>query len=161
MFKKIVSLKTPVGANYPQSIDLPEGPKLLLFNRDWSIGMIEEKFSRHFMVVHTFVSDAACVKYCTPPEKRDPKEERLSEYQWAVQAAGEYAQCMQTWLGNDDFFYCHWVAESEEDVYRQLDAFELEGKVVNSLISEMHQFVTAYRGSDKILRQYPEVGDKW
>jgi hypothetical protein len=37
----------------------------------------------------------------------------------------------------------------------------LEGKVVNSLISEMHQFVTAYRGSDEILRQYPEVGDKW
>ena len=102
--------------------------------------MIEEKFSRHFMVVHTFVSDEAREKYCTPPEKREPKEERLSEYQWAVQAAGEYAQCMQTWLGNDEFFYCHWVAESEEDVYRQLDAFELEGKVVNSLISEMHQF---------------------
>ena len=74
--------------------------------------MIEEKFSRHFMVVHTFVSDEARAKYCTPPEKRDPKEERLSEYQWAVQAAGEYAQCMQTWLGNDGFFYCHWVAES-------------------------------------------------
>ena len=123
--------------------------------------MIEEKFSRHFMVVHTFVSDEARAKYCTPPEKRDPKEERPTEYQWAVQSTGEYAQCMQTWLGNDDFFYCHWVAESEEDVYRQLDAFEVEGKVVNSLISEMHQFVTAYRGSDKILRQYPEVGDKW
>ena len=30
--------------------------------------MIEEKFSRHFMVVHTFVSDEARVKYCTPPE---------------------------------------------------------------------------------------------
>jgi hypothetical protein len=30
--------------------------------------MIEEKFSRHFMVVHTFVSDEARAKYCTPPE---------------------------------------------------------------------------------------------
>ena len=123
--------------------------------------MVEENFSRHFMVVHTFVSDEARAMYCTPPEKCEPKAERLSEYQWAVQATGEYAQCMQTWLGNDDFFYCHWVAESEEDVYRQLDAFELEGKVVNSLISEMHQFVTAYRASDEIMRQYPEVGDKW
>ena len=80
---------------------------------------------------------------------------------WAVPAVGEYAQGMQTWMGNDDFCYCHWVAESEENVHRQLDAFELEGKVVNSLISEMHQFVTAYRGLDKILRQYQEVGDKW
>ena len=140
---------------------MQEGHQLLLLGRHWSMAMIEEKFSRHFMVVHTFVSDEARAKYCTPPEKREPKEERLSEYQWAVQATGEYAQCMQTWLGNDDFFYCHWVAESEEDVYRQLDDFELEGKVVNSLISEMHQFVTAYRGSDKILRQYPDVGDKW
>ena len=82
----------------PTRIDLPAGPKLLSLNTDWSIVMIEEKFSRHFMVVHTFVSGEAREKYCTPPEKREPKEERLSEYQWAVQAAGEYAQCMQTWL---------------------------------------------------------------
>ena len=66
--------------------------------------MIEKNFSRHFMVVHTCVSDEARAMYCTTPEKREPKAERLSEYQWAVQATGEYAQCMQTWLGNDDFF---------------------------------------------------------
>ena len=68
--------------------------------------------------------------------------------------------CKPGW-GMMIFFYCHWVAESEEDVYRQLDAFELVGKVVNSLISEMYQFVTAYRASDEIMRHYPEVGDKW
>ena len=68
---------------------------------------------------------------------------------------------MQTYWGNDYCSYCHWVAEGEEDVYRQLDAFELEGKVVNYLISEMHQFVTAYRASDEIMRHYPEVSDKW
>ena len=82
-------------------------------------------------------------------------------YDDIAQQFGDMDPKLQHFLGNDDFFYCHWVAESEEDVYRQLDAFELEGKVVNSLISEMHQFVTAYRGSDKILRQYPEDGDKW
>ena len=54
---------------------------------------------------------------------------------------------MQTWCGNDDFRYCHWVAESEDDVYRQLDAFELEGKVANSLVGEMFQFVSAYHAS--------------
>ena len=44
------------------------------------------------------------------------------------------------------------VAESEEDVYRPLGTFELEGKVVNSLVSEMFQFVSAYRASDDELR---------
>ena len=46
--------------------------------------MIEEKFSRHFMVIHIFVSDEARAMCCMPPEKREPKAERLSEYQWAV-----------------------------------------------------------------------------
>lgn len=113
------------------------------------------------MVVHTFVSEEARLQYLTPPEKRDSPQPRRSELQWAINAIGEYAQCMQTWCGNDDFFYCHWIAESEEDVYRQLDAFDLEGKVVNSLISEMFQFMTAYRGSDEIMRQYPETNGKW
>ena len=88
--------------------------------------MLKERFSRHFFVIHTFVSQEARQQYLKPPEKRNPREIRPTELQWAVSAIGEYAQCMQTWCGNDDFFYCHWVAESEDDVYRQLNIFELE-----------------------------------
>ena len=62
----------------------PEQPQLLQSTRDGRIVMIEEKFSSRFMVLHTFVSDEARAIYCTPPEKREPKAERLSEYQWAV-----------------------------------------------------------------------------
>ena len=123
--------------------------------------MLKERFSRHYFVVHTFVSEEARREYLTPPEKREPPEPRPTELQWAVQAVGEYAQCMQTWVGNDDFFYCHWVAESEEDVYKQLHAFELEEKVVNSRATEMQQFMSAYRASDEIMRQYPSESDKW
>ena len=123
--------------------------------------MLKERFSRHFFVVHTFVSEEARREYLTPPERREPPEPRPTELQWAVQAVGEYAQCMQTWVGNDDFFYCHWVAESEEDVYKQLHAFELEEKVVNSRATEMQQFMSAYRASDEIMRQYPSESDKW
>ena len=123
--------------------------------------MLKERFSRHFFVVHTFVSEEARREYLTPPEKREPPEPRPTELQWAVQAVGEYAQCMQTWVGNDDFLYCHWIAESEEDVYKQLHAFELEEKVVNSRATEMQQFMSAYRASDEIMRQYPSESDKW
>ncbi len=123
--------------------------------------MVKEHFSRHFLVVHTFVSDEARTAYLTPPEKRDPPQERQSEHQWAINSNGEFAQCMQTWVGNDDFLYCHWMAESEDDVYRQLDEFGLEGNVVSSMVSEMFQFMSAYRGSNEILQQFPEESDKW
>ena len=123
--------------------------------------MLKEQFARHFLVVHTFVSDEARKAYLTPPEKRDPPQERQTEHQWAIDAAEEFAQCMQTWVGNDNFLYCHWIAESEVDVYRQLNAFELEGKVVSSMVSEMFQFMSAYRDSKQIFQQYPEEGDKW
>ena len=50
-----------------------------------------------------------------------------------------FSQC-----GNEEFFYCHWVAKSEQDVYRQLEESNLEGKIVNSMVQEAHQFVSAY-----------------
>ena len=80
--------------------------------------MLKEQFSRHFLVVYTFVADEARKTYLTPPEKRNLPEERPTEHQWAIDAAGEFAQCMQTWVGNDDFLYCHWIAESEEGLLR-------------------------------------------
>ena len=97
----------------------------------------------------------------TPPEKRNPPQKQLPEKKWAEEAIGDFAQCMQTWVGNDDFLYCHWMANSEDDVYRQLDDWELEGKIVISKVNEIHQFVTAYRGSDTVIREYPANDGQW
>ena len=85
----------------------------------------------------------------------------MTERQWAINAFGEYAQCMQKWCRNHDFYYCHWIAESEEYVCCQLDALELESTVVNSLIKDMFKIVSAYRASDDILRQYLKADGKW
>ena len=123
--------------------------------------MIEEKFWNHFFVVHTFVSGEARKEYLTPPEKRNPPQKQLTEKKWAEEAVGDFAQCMQTWVGNDDFLYCHWMANSEDDVYRQLDIWELEGKIVISKVNEIHQFVTAYRASDTVIREYPVNDGRW
>ena len=43
--------------------------------------MIDNKFKKHFLVVHNFVSEEARVKYLTPPEKLDPPQTRLTEKQ--------------------------------------------------------------------------------
>ena len=121
-----------------------------------------EMEEEHFFVVHTFVSDEARKAYLTPPDKRDPPQKWETEYEWAERASsGEHAKCVQTWCGNEEFFYCHWIAKSEWDVYLQLEEFNLEGVVVNSMIQEVHQFMSSYRNSKEILRQYPEDGDQW
>lgn len=116
---------------------------------------------KHFMCIHTFVSEAARREYLTPPEFRTPPEERASERQWAEAASGEFATCLQTWLGNSEFFFCHWVAESEDMVIKQLEAFELEGRLINTMVHETQQFMSAYRNSDVIKRQYPSDGYMW
>ena len=123
--------------------------------------MIEEKFHSHFFVVHTFVSEEARKEYLTPPEKRNPPQKQLTEKKWAEEAIGDFAQCMQTWVGNDDFLYCHWMANSEDDVYRQLDEWELEGKIVISKVNELHQFVTTCCALHTVIREYPAYDGKW
>ena len=50
--------------------------------------MLKERFSKHFFVIHSFVSDEARQEYLTPPEKRDPPQPQKSELQWAVEAIG-------------------------------------------------------------------------
>ena len=53
--------------------------------------MLYENFSRPFLVVHTFVSEEAHSAYLTPPEYRNPPEERPTEHQWALDAIGGFA----------------------------------------------------------------------
>jgi len=45
--------------------------------------MLRERFSKHFFVIHSFVSEQARQEYLTPPEKRNPPAPRTSELQWA------------------------------------------------------------------------------
>ena len=99
--------------------------------------MHEGKYSCDFLFVHTFAYEETRLTYLTSGEKRDPPEARTRERQWAINAIGEYAQCMQTCCGNHDFYYYHWITKSKEYVCCQLDAFELDGKVVSSLITEI------------------------
>ncbi len=97
----------------------------------------------------------------TPPEKGNPPQKQWTEKSWAEDSIGDFAQCMQTWVGNYDFLYCHWMANSEDAVYRQLNDWELEGKVVSSKVNEIHQFVTAYRASETLIREYPANDGRW
>ena len=115
---------------------------------------------KHFFVVHSYIDDEAKKNYLTPPEKRDPPQKRETEREWAERVSSlKFARCVQTWTTSEDFFYCHWIAASEEHVYKQLQAANLEGKVLTSLIHECHHFFSAYRNSDHILAAFPDDKD--
>ena len=114
---------------------------------------------KHFICTHTFTSDQSRQLFLTPPENRNPPINRLNEKEWAKASKGDHATCLQTWVGNDDFFFCHWIAENEDQIYNQLAAWDLNN-IVNTLIHPMHRFMSAYRNSDEI-EQFPESGHKW
>ena len=116
---------------------------------------------KHFFAVHTFVSDEVRSQFVTPPEKRNPPEKRETEKEWVEKIQGKYARCVQTWFGNEEFFYCHWIAMSEQDVYRKLVQFNLGADRLNTMVHEVHEFLSAYRNSDETLRTYPEDGMYW
>ena len=97
---------------------------------------------KHFICTHTFSSENSCRLFLTPPENRNPPTERLYEKGWTKDSKGAYATCLQTWVGNDDFFFCHWIAEEEDHIYKQLEAWELND-IVNTLIHPMNRFMSA------------------
>ena len=116
---------------------------------------------KHFFAVHTFISDEVRRKVLTPPEKRTPPQKRKTEKEWVDGLHGKYAKCIQTWIRNEEFFYCHWIAASELSVYRQLEEFSLGDQLLNTMVHEVHEFLSAYRNSDETLRTYPEDGMYW
>ena len=60
---------------------------------------------KHFLVVHTFVSDEARRQILTPPEKRNPPQKKDTERDWVQFAkSGQYAKIVQHWITNEDFF---------------------------------------------------------
>ena len=65
---------------------------------------VDEKL-KHFLVVHTVVSDEARRKILTPPEKRDPPQKKDTERDWIQFAkSGQHAKIVQHWIMNEVFF---------------------------------------------------------
>ena len=61
---------------------------------------------------------------------------------------GEKAEMLSHWRGNDDFFFCHWEAETEADIHDLLEETGMASSMV-SMAQEMHRFVTTYDITDQ------------
>ena len=75
---------------------------------------------KRFMAIHTFHSDEtkAAMAAMTSDDPTTQKE-------WAASWKFEKCQCVATWIGNDDFFFCHWLAETDKDIHNALRKMDL------------------------------------
>ena len=53
------------------------------------------------------------------------------------------AETLQHWMGKDDFFFCHWYAESEEAIFENLEKAGFNSLMM-TLPNEMPRFVSIY-----------------
>ena len=68
---------------------------------------------KHFMCTHAFFDDDAKQAF-------EVASNCMTDRQIFEMMKGEKAEMLGHWRGNDDFFFCHWYAESEQVIIDKL-----------------------------------------
>ena len=96
---------------------------------------------KHFICTHTFSSAEAW-------EKSSDPDTVLTDRQFFDKLTGQRARVLQHWRGSEDFFFCHWEAETESDIHDLLEETGMASSMVY-MAQEMHRFVTTYDITDE------------
>ena len=96
---------------------------------------------KHFMCTHTFSSEEALEKSSNP-------DTVLTDRQFFEKLDGAKSRVLQHWRGSEDFFFCHWEAETEADIHDLLEDAGMASNMV-TMPQEMHRFVTTYDITDE------------
>lgn len=98
---------------------------------------------RHFIATHTWVSD----------EARDQVLAATSEMTDIAFFAGlkiENAEVLAHWMGQGDFFFCHWYATDADAIFESLEASGMNDLIV-TMPSEMQRFISCESTTGEIL----------
>ena len=91
---------------------------------------------RHFICTHTW----------NDPESRKAVIENtrgMTDKIFFETLKSERAETLQHWMGKDDFFFCHWYAESEEAIFENLEKAGFNSLMM-TLPTEMPRFISFY-----------------
>ena len=106
---------------------------------------------RHFMATHTWVSD----------EVRDQAllaNSKMSDREFFASLKTDSAETLAHWMGQSDFFFCHWYATSSDAIFEALDAAGLNDLMV-TMPSEMQRYINAHSTTgDKLVNPFDEDG---
>ena len=94
----------------------------------------------NYIAVHTYINDEAKALITTKP---DGRSDNFTDEDWLKTMVFEKAQCLQQWMGHDDFFFCHWSAESEQDIHDALDSIGA-GPLIQTACYAAKRFVSFF-----------------
>ena len=70
---------------------------------------------KRFMAIHTYHSEAA-----KKAMMQWAAENTASQKEFMAAQVFDKCRTVATWIGSDDFFFCHWLAETDEDIHNAL-----------------------------------------
>ena len=59
-------------------------------------------------------------------------------------SAGEFATVLQKWIGTAEFFFSHCLADSEDNIIKQLEIWGVN-QFFNTMVMETHYWCSAYK----------------
>ena len=89
---------------------------------------------RHFMATHTWVSDEARDQVLAATAN-------MSDIDFFASFTTDDAETLAHWMGQGDFFFCHWFATDADAIFAALEASGLNDLMV-TLPSEMQRFIS-------------------
>ena len=94
-----------------------------------------------------------CTHTCSDPEARKTfidNTTNITVREFFESIGTDKAKLLQHWMGKEDFFFCHWYADSADDI---MDALDKGGyhELMITMPSEMQRFVTADNIKDQKL----------
>ena len=91
---------------------------------------------KHFLCTHTWTNEQARDQFLNIIGQ-------MTDREYLAAVSTEQAELLQTWLGQDDFFFCHWFADSEEAIH---SAIELSGthELIVTLASQAPIVVSSF-----------------
>ena len=76
----------------------------------------------------------------------------ITSKEWFASVEGEKVKCIQHWLGDQDFWFCHWIAESENQIHEKLEAIGAD-KLFLTMTQEMSVYATSDEPDKKLYSQ--------
>ena len=96
---------------------------------------------RHFICTHTW-NDTESRKIVIENTKG------MTDHDFFTALKSDKAETLQHWMGKEDFFFCHWYAESEDAIFESLEKASFNSLMM-TLPNEMPRFVSVYNITNK------------
>ena len=98
---------------------------------------------KHFICTYTFHSEKAKKAYFE-------YNNYITSKHWFNSVKREKVKCVQHWLEDQDFLFCHWIADSENLIHDKLDAVKAD-KLFLTMAQEVSIYAIAQEPDDQML----------